>query len=170
MDWHKAGSDENFTNKKIISMPQKLSIFLSYAHEDESMKIQLDKNLIGLKRSDKINVWQDRQILPGMEWNDTIAKELALADIILLLISVDFNNSQYIWDKELKIAMERHEKNEVRVIPIIIRTCDWADMPYAKLQALPTGAKPVTSFANTDEAYTDIAKGIRMVVDYMIGQ
>jgi TIR domain len=151
-------------------MPKKLNIFLSYAHEDEAMKIQLDRNLIMLKRSDKINVWQDRQIMAGAEWDDSIAKELASADIILLLISVDFNNSQYIWDKELKIAMERHEKNEARVIPVILRTCDWGDMPYAKLQALPTGAKPISSFADKDEAYTDVAKGIRMVVDYMIGQ
>lgn len=149
-------------------MPKKLNIFLSYAHEDEAMKIQLDRNLIMLKRSDKINVWQDRQILAGMEWDDAIAKELASADIILLLISVDFNNSQYIWDKELKIAMERHEKNEARVIPVILRTCDWGDMPYAKLQALPTGAKPISNFADKDEAYTDVAKGIRMVVDHMI--
>lgn len=149
-------------------MPEKLNIFLSYAHEDEAMKVQLDKNLIMLKRSDKINVWQDRQIMAGAAWDESIAKELAAADIILLLISVDFNNSQYIWDKELKIAMDRHEKNEVRVIPVILRTCEWSEMPYAKLQALPTGAKPITSFANADEAYTDVAKGIRMVVDYML--
>lgn len=151
-------------------MPQKLNIFLSYAHEDEAMKTQLEKNLIMLKRSDKINVWQDREILPGMEWDDSIAQELAAAHIILLMISVDFNNSQYIWDKELKIAMERHEKNEARVIPIILRTCEWSEMPYAKLQALPTGARPITSFTNADEAYTDVAKGIRMVVDYMLSQ
>lgn len=149
-------------------MPKKLNIFLSYAHEDEAMKIQLDKNLIMLKKSDKINVWQDRQILAGMEWDETIAKELQGADIILLLISVDFNNSQYIWDKELKFAMERHQKKEVRVIPIILRTCEWGEMPYAKLQALPTGAKPINTFADKDEAYTDVAKGIRMVVDYML--
>jgi hypothetical protein len=151
-------------------MPQKLNIFLSYAHEDEAMKTQLERNLIMLKRSDKINIWQDREIMPGMEWDNSIAQELAAAHIILLLISVDFNNSQYIWDKELKIAMERHEKNEARVIPIILRTCEWSEMPYAKLQALPTGAKPITSFTNADEAYTDVAKGIRMVVDYMLCQ
>jgi hypothetical protein len=151
-------------------MAKKLSIFLSYAHEDEEMKSQLDKNLIMLKRSDKVSVWQDRQLMAGMEWDDTIKKELAAADIILLLVSVDFNNSQYIWDKELKVAMERHEKGEARVIPIILRTCDWTGMPYAKLQALPTGAKPINSFADKDEAYTDVAKGLRMVVDYLIAQ
>lgn len=151
-------------------MAKKLSIFLSYSHEDEAMKTQLDKNLIMLKRSDKVSVWQDRQLMAGMEWDDTIKKELAAADIILLLVSVDFNNSQYIWDKELKVAMERHEKGEARVIPIILRTCDWTGMPYAKLQALPTGAKPINSFADKDEAYTDVAKGLRMVVDYLIAQ
>ncbi len=151
-------------------MPEKLNIFLSYAHEDEAMKVQLDKNLIMLKRSEKVNVWQDRKIMAGSEWDVSIAKELAEADIILLLISVDFNNSQYIWDKELKVALERHEKNEARVIPVILRTCEWDEMPYAKLQALPTGAQPITSFANTDEAYTDVARGIRMVVEYMLSK
>ena len=149
-------------------MPKKLNIFLSYAHEDEAMKTQLDKNLIMLKKSDKVYVWQDRQIMAGTEWDEAIAKELAAADIILLLISVDFNNSQYIWDKELKIALERHQRNEARVIPVILRTCEWSEMPYAGLQALPTGARPINSFADADVVYTDVAKGIRMVVDFMI--
>ena len=149
-------------------MAGKLNIFLSYAHEDEAMKVLLDRHLIMLKRSDKINVWQDRQIMAGSEWDESITKELAAADIILLLISVDFNNSQYIWDKELAVALQRHENNEARVIPIILRTCEWSEMPYAKLQALPTGAKPISSFSNTDEAFTDVAKGIRTLVDYML--
>ena len=151
-------------------MPEKLSVFLSYSHEDEAMKTQLDRNLVMLRRSDKIRVWQDRQIMAGTEWDETIARELASADIILLLISVDFNNSQYIWEKELKVAMERHERKEARVIPIILRTCEWSEMPYAKLQALPTNAKPISSFADKDEAYTDVAKGIRMVVDHLLKQ
>lgn len=151
-------------------MPQKLNIFLSYAHEDEAMKTQLDKNLIGLKKSNKIDVWQDRAIIAGDVWDEKISNAIAAADIILLLISVDFNNSQYIWDKELKVALERHENNDARVIPVILRTCDWTDMPYAKLQALPTGAKPISSFADADVAYTDVAKGIRMVVDYMLSK
>ena len=45
-----------------------------------------------------------------MWWDEQIRRELEAADIILLLISVDFNNSQYIWNKELKTAMERHER------------------------------------------------------------
>jgi hypothetical protein len=147
---------------------QKLKVFLSYSHEDEKMKTELDKALIILKRNEKIDLWQDRELLGGQEWDKEIKDELAAADIILLLISVDFNNSKYIWEKELAVAMQRHERGEARVIPIILRSCEWQDMPYAKLQALPAGAMPVTHFERADDAYTNIAKGIRSVVDYML--
>ena len=150
-------------------MPKdRLKIFLSYAHEDEDMKTELDKALVMLKRNNKIDVWQDRKILAGQEWDDTINKEIESADIILLLVSVDFNNSKYIWEKELAIAMQRHQKNEARVIPVVLRACEWQAMPYGKLQALPSGGVAVKKFADSDEAYTDIAKGIRAVVDYML--
>jgi len=146
----------------------KLKIFMSYAHEDEAMKTELDKALIMLKRSDKIDLWQDRELMAGQEWDKTIMDEITTADIILLLISVDFNSSQYIWDKELAVAMQRHENGEARVIPVILRECEWQDMPYGKLQALPGGAVPVQKFSRVDEAYTDIAKGIRQVVNYLL--
>ncbi len=150
-------------------MPKsKLKIFMSYAHEDEAMKTELDKALILLKRSGKIEVWQDRELIAGQEWDKAIKGEITGADIILLLISVDFNNSQYIWDNELAVAVQRHENGEARVIPVILRECEWKDMPYGKLQALPAGDVPVQKFARADEAYTGIAKGIRGVVDYLL--
>lgn len=151
-------------------MPGKLKIFLSYSHEDEAMKVKLDRNLVGLRQGGKIDVWQDRAIMAGDVWDDEIKNAIATADIILLLISVDFNNSKYIWENELKVALERHANKTARVIPVILRTCDWTDMPYAKLQALPTGAKPISSFDDADVAYTDVARGIRAVVDYMLSQ
>ncbi|MGC4233623.1 MAG: toll/interleukin-1 receptor domain-containing protein [Niabella sp.] len=148
-------------------MTRKLKIFISYAHEDEAMKNDLDKHLISLKRSDKIDVWQDRILMAGTEWDSTIKKELEEADIILLLISVDFISSQYIWDKELKTALQKHENGTARIIPVILRECDWKDMPFAKLQALPTGAEPVSRFPDKDQAYTNIAKEIARVADFL---
>ena len=132
------------------------------------MKTELDKALIALKRNKKIDVWQDQECLAGEDWNRDIKDELVAADIILLLISVDFNNSKYIWEQELEVAMQRHERDEARVIPVILRTCDWHDMPYGKLQALPTGGVAVTKITDRDEAYTNIAIGIRNVVEYML--
>ncbi len=146
---------------------KKLKIFLSYAHEDEAMKNELDKYLISLKRLGKVDVWSDQVIKAGDEWDAGIKKALHEADIILLLISVDFNNSNYIWEKELKVAMERHALGTARVIPIILKECIWEDFEYSKLQALPDGAIPVSTFQRPEQAYTNIARRVTDVVDYM---
>ena len=65
----------------------------------------------------------------------------------------------------MKRALEKHEAGEVRVIPVIIRPVDWSGAPFSKLQALPKDAKPVTSWSNRDEAWTDVARGIRKAVE-----
>lgn len=52
-------------------------------------------------------------------------------------------------------------------IPVILRAVDWTLAPFHKLQALPTDGRPVTSWANRDEAFTNIAIGIREVVERM---
>ena len=142
-------------------------IFISYAHEDEALKNELDKYLKVLRRSGKIAVWQDRQLLAGHEWNATILRELAQANLILLLVSVDFNASDFIWDKELAAAMQRHDDGTARVVPIILRPCQWSSLPYAKLQALPRNARPVTDHPDRDAAFTEIATEIERLVDQM---
>ena len=152
----------------VDGITHKLKLFISYSHEDEQLKNHLDKHLIMLKRSGKIEVWNDRQLVAGQEWDSGIKKEMQEADIILLLISADFNNSEYIWKQELGAAMERHEQGTARVVPVILRKCEWNEMPYAKLQALPKGARPVTEFPDKDDAFTDIASGIRLLVDTML--
>jgi hypothetical protein len=149
------------------NMIYKPHIFLSYAHADEDLKKELDKSLMPLKRSGKIETWNDRELIAGQEWNAEILDELSKAEIILLLISVDFIASQYIWDKELATAMKRHEDGTAQVVPIILKNCLWQDMPFAKLQALPRNAKPVTSYENRDDAFTEIAVSIKKLVEYM---
>ena len=146
----------------------KAYIFTSYAHEDEELKNEMDKYLKVLKRSGKINTWNDRALIAGQEWDKNIMEELSKANIILLLISVDFNASDFIWEKELAEAMKRHEEGSAFVVPIILRNCKWTDMPYAKLQALPRNAQPITEFEDRDAAFTEIATGIERLVDYIL--
>ena len=153
---------ERKSNTGIIEMRQ-VKCFLSYSHKDEILKKQLDNHLTALKRSDKISVWNDEKIEGGSNWDTTIKEQLGRADIILLLLSSDFMASQYIWDTELKLAIERHKQGKAKVIPIFLRRCDFQDMPFEKLQGYPKDAKPVTSFPEReqDEVFYQIVKGIR---------
>jgi len=112
-----------------------------------------------------IEEWCDRKIAPGQEWENEIDKNLESATVILLLISSDFLGSKYCYALEMQKAMELHESGKAVVVPIIIRSCDWARAPFAKLQALPTDAKPVRKWGDEDDAWLDVAKGLRKVID-----
>src|ERR1051325_11600807 len=129
-----------------------VEVFYSYAHEDEKLCDELKKHLANLKRQGVITDWYDRDISAGKEWNEDIELHLNSAKVILLLISPDFMNSDYINDVEVKRAMERHERGEARVIPVILRPVDWEGTPFSKLQGLPTDAVAVTLWKNQDEA------------------
>lgn len=65
--------------------------------------------------------------------------------------------------------MARHNAGAARVVPIVLRPVDWQDAPFGKLQALPKNAKPVTTWPNQDEAFLDIAQGIRRTVASLRG-
>ncbi|HEU0174048.1 MAG TPA: TIR domain-containing protein [Blastocatellia bacterium] len=138
-----------------------IEVFFSYSHKDEELRDQLSNHLSTLKRNQFITAWHDRRIGAGTEWTSEIDERLDAADIILLLISSDFLASDYCYDVEVKRAMERHDGGEARVIPVILRPVDWKGAPFGKLQALPRDARPVTEWPNRDQAFLDIAQGIR---------
>ncbi|HIK05890.1 MAG TPA: GUN4 domain-containing protein [Trichormus sp. M33_DOE_039] len=142
-------------------------LFFSYSHKDETLRDELAKHLTILEWQGVISSWHDRKILPGQEWDHQINDNLNTADIILLLVSSDFLFSKYCWDVEVKRAIERHNTGEACVIPVILRSVDWAGAPFARLQALPKNAEPVVSryWHTQDEAFTDVAKGIRAAVE-----
>ena len=142
-----------------------VEVFYSYAHKDEAFRKELEKHLSLLQRQRLITAWHDRHILPGADWSQDIDEHLERASLILLLISADFLASDYCYGIEMQRALERHKANEARVIPILLRPVDWDKAPFAHLQALPTGAKPVSTWRNRDAAFTDVAAGIRRVID-----
>jgi Trypsin-like peptidase domain/TIR domain len=149
----------------ILQQAGAIEIFYSYSHKDESLRDELDTHLSLLRRQKLITGWYDRAIEGGEEFNTEIAEHLNNAPIILLLVSPAFIASDYCYEKEMMRAMERHEAGEARVIPIILRPCDWHQAPFGKLKALPKDGKPVVNWSNRDEAFLDVAKGVRAVVN-----
>ena len=138
------------------------TVFLSYSHKDASYRDQLEIHLEMLKRQGVISVWHDRRLLAGDDFGAGIARELEQADIILLLVSADFLASEYCYSVEMRHALERQRQGTARVIPVILRLCEWQQAPFAHLLACPTDGRPVSKFADPDEAYLEIAKAIRV--------
>ena len=150
-------------------MSSTIEIFLCYARKDEALLKELEIHLGALRRQNFFDVWHDREIMPGKETAREIDKHLNTAQIILLLVSHHFMNSDYCYLDQMQRAIERHECGEARVIPIILRPVYWERAPFAKLQPLPTDAEPATSscWHSLDEAFFNIAEGIRKAVEEM---
>lgn len=147
-------------------MAEPLEIFFSYTHADDAWRGKIEKSLSTLKRQNLIKIWSDHNILGGSEWEDILNSHLQSAPIILLLISPEFIDSDYCYSTELDQAIKLHEAKRACVIPIILRPTDWTKgTPFARLQALPRDGKPLSTWADKDEALLQVAKGIRRVVE-----
>ena len=140
-------------------------VFVSYAHLDEAERVRLDVHLAPLVREGLIDLWNNRAITPGSDWQRDIESELACADIVVLLVTADFVASVYCFEKELAEALRRHREDGVRIVPVIVKPVDFANMPFGRFQAFPRDLKPISMWDNPDAAWLEVAQGVRRAVE-----
>jgi internalin A len=147
-----------------------LRVFFSYSHKDEEYRDQLDVHFAMLRNRGLVETWHDRKIIPGEEWDDTIKQQLQEADLVLLMISADFLNSNYIMNEELKILRERHQRGEnFDTIPIFTRECDTEGFEFMKYQGAQQDKQSempwIAAAINRDAVYTAIVKRVKLSME-----
>lgn len=143
-----------------------LKMVICHAHEEENEVglQQLRAFLRPFQYRYNVEIWDDHKISAGTDWEQEMNRHLKEAQIILLLISPSFLAWDYSYGVELKQALERHEKGEARVIPIILYDSLWELTPLGKLQPLPTNGKAIKTWHDLDAALFDVARGIHKVI------
>lgn len=141
-----------------------IRVFYAYSRDDKRLLKQLRNHLTTFRREGLIEDWHDREIVPGSDWESEISENLEIANIILLLVSSSFLASDYCYNKEMKRALEKHDAGEVTVVPIILRPVVWDETPFRGIQALPDSGKPVITWRVRDEAWADVAQGLRRTI------
>ncbi|MBK8705282.1 MAG: hypothetical protein IPN33_18095 [Saprospiraceae bacterium] len=63
-------------------------------------------------------------------------------------------------EREVAVSLERHERGEARVVPIILRPCAWNMTPLSKIEALPAKGKRLHNGLLKMKHFTDIAQSI----------
>ncbi|MCC6460922.1 MAG: toll/interleukin-1 receptor domain-containing protein [Saprospiraceae bacterium] len=146
-----------------------VDIFIAYSHQDLAFKNEFKKFLRPMLREGRISIWDDYDIEAGQEWDAAIKERLYGAGIILLLVSSDSLASDYFYGKEVKVSLERHQKGEAVVVPVILRHCDWENTPLGGLEALPEKGRPVADWADRqdrhDAGWQDVVNRLRRVVE-----
>lgn len=139
-------------------------IFISYSHKDEELKKQFETHLSGLKMQKIIDVWDDRQVLIGEKWDKKIKEKLFDSEIVFFLISSDFLSSEYINDIEIKETIIRHDKNEVIIVPVFLRPCDFESSCLSRFQGVPRDAKFITLSDNLDASFLSVIQELKKII------
>ena len=110
--------------------PKKPLIVISYAHADEPEKpaegeVKWLSFVTGYLRPaikhGAVDLWIDRLMPGGADWEREIAQKLRACDIFILLVSRHSLSSDYVVDKEIAIIRERQAKGEdVHFYPLVL--------------------------------------------------
>ena len=140
--------------------------FISYSHKDAEFLSQLHEHLAAMRRQGILDTWTDRAIPAGDVIDDHVDGEIEQAQLYLLLVSSAFIASDYCIEKEFARALERQKSGKARIVPIIIRECDWRIPELRKFKALPEDGKAVESrhWHNRDEGFRNVADGLRSLL------
>jgi hypothetical protein len=123
------------------------TIFLSYNHRDKPFADELMVHVAPLKQRFEFALWSDQGITAGGAWNSEIQAELEKADIAVLLVSADYLASEWVAEHELPRLLEKANRGETRIIPVIVRPSSWAHTPLAYFQAFPRDGRPLSELA-----------------------
>ena len=155
-------------SRKLPTRQSEVRLFVSYAHKD-SYWMQALMPLLTFPGV-QVKPWSDKEIRAGVRWDNEIKQALAEMDVFVALVSVHFAVSEYIGQVECSIAKQRHENDEIEVVPVLVhdpggQECDW----LLSLQRVPPGARSwaeiVQEFQQHDMALAPIRSGLREVIE-----
>lgn len=119
-------------------------IFISYSHKDEGWKDRVNKHLQVFQLEGSWRTWDDRQIKEGTKWEQEITDAIQSAHAVVLLITVDFLISDFIREKEVPLILQRWQKNEIIVFPVIVEPCSWQAIEWLEqMQVFPKDGVPL---------------------------
>ncbi len=139
------------------------TVFVCYSHKDEKEKNELLSHLGVLEAANLIELWSDDRIRAGADLEAEINQVIDRASVAILLITANFLTSEFIQKKEIPELLERHNKEDIIIFPVIAKSCVWKEVRWLeRMNVRPRGEKPVwrESGRYVDEELTDIAAEI----------
>ncbi|MBL7984955.1 MAG: toll/interleukin-1 receptor domain-containing protein, partial [Flavobacteriales bacterium] len=135
------------------------------------LRLEWDRYLKVLRQDGLLDDWYDAMLQPDDRVDEKIMKELYSADVVILLMSVDFMGSWYVRNKELPVVVSRWNEGKCRLIPVVLR--NWAVVKNNKdvkvWNPLPHGAdarpKAIVDFANHDDGWDQVYDALREILE-----
>ncbi len=140
-------------------MNNKPRLFISYSHADTNHFEEFRKQLVVLEKNGELSTWHDKKLLAGDKIMEVIRENLENSDVICFLVSQDFLASTSAYRDEFEVALKSLEKKRIKLVPIIVRSCNWLSTPLSGLTAANENGSPPTE-SNSDEWWLKVALAI----------
>jgi hypothetical protein len=115
---------EAYFSRRIATPKRKLRAFLCHSSTDKPQVRKLYKRLL----HDNIDVWIDeKNLLPGQEWEYEIAKAVANSDTIIICLSNNSVTKEGFVQKEIRFALDKAEEKPegtIFIIPTLLENCE----------------------------------------------
>jgi hypothetical protein len=122
------------------------TVFISYSHKDEDWKDRLVTHLGVLQQEGIFDVWDDRRIGAGEDWEREIQKAMDAASVAILLVSAHSLTSEFILREEVARLLKRRDKEGLRIFPVIVKPCAWDEVKWlARMQVRPKDGRPLSA-------------------------
>ncbi|SEB22698.1 toll/interleukin-1 receptor domain-containing protein [Variovorax sp. YR216] len=134
-------------------------LFISYAHADVQDVLPFIEQLQPLVERERLELFFDaRELKAGDVWNDKLLSALSRCELFVLMATPKCLTSRFCIERELLMALNRQRSNQCRIVPVVLRDCDWKGklLPdgsgrcLSEFQALPAGGAAVAASAGAE--------------------
>jgi hypothetical protein len=138
-------------------------VFFSYSHKDKKWLEVFRAALKPLIKANQLSVWDDTKIKAGDVWRDEIKRALASAKVAVLIVSMNFLNSDFIAEHELPPLLEAAQNEGLRILLVVVGHSLFEETELGRYQAVNDPSRPLASIsaASREKEIVRICKEIK---------
>lgn len=129
-------------------------IFVSYSHKDEKYRQDVETSLRTLNYTENkldFEWWDDKKIVPGSDWEQSIESKIEGATIGILIVSRNFLASEFIMRKEVPVLLEKMQNDGTRLLTIVAGACLFEKHFFRKYQTINPPNRPLSSLGDHEQ-------------------
>lgn len=142
-----------------LRQTHQVRVFVSASANDARFVKRLELHLRRLHRSGRMRLWHRGAARPGDHIQDTVASELASADMVIVILSED-----YLADDETVAEVNSASRSEKLIVPILALPTSITRPPLADLKTLPANGVALGRCSDPEAAFAQIAVELERIV------
>jgi hypothetical protein len=137
-----------------------MQVYISCSSKDKEAEETLIRHLAVLRRTNLVEIVDFKNLSAQINISETQRSLLDQTDIAVIFISPNYLASDNLWS-EMMILWQRHLDAKTKLIPVLLRHCDYSGTPLEELQVIRSkNGQPVYSSKDWDEPFYQITKEI----------